>query len=170
MPILHIPKIFRQRRSVRKFTSDAVSQADIEKVVLAASLAPTARNVQPWEFIVIEGIKPLEELSRMVSPNGAFISLAPVCIAVFCQETKYYLEDGCAATTQALLCAGALGLGACWVAGDKKEYAESVREFLDVPGDYKLVSLIALGYAAEITNAPKRPLKSLIHWDHFKKG
>ena len=170
MPIFHIPQIFRQRRSVRLFKSDPVSDTNIEKVVLAASLAPTARNVQPWEFVVIKEQDRREKIAGLASPNGSFIKSAPICIAVFCQDTKYYLEDGCGATVQALLCAAALGLGTCWVAGDKKDYAEKVRDFLGMPAAYKLVSSIAMGYAAELPTTPKRPLKDLIHWEVFKKG
>jgi nitroreductase len=167
VPILHIPQIFRQRRSVRVFKAEAVSDTQIEKILLAASLAPTARNVQPWEFVIIKDQKKREKLATLASPNGTFLKQAPVCIAVFCQGTKYYLEDGSSATAQALLCAAAIGLGTCWVAGDKKEYAEPVREFLGTPKNYKLVSLIALGYAGEIPSTPKRPLMDMIHWNKF---
>lgn len=136
-------------------------------MILAASLAPTARNVQPWEFVVITDKKRREELSALVSPNGSFVKQAPACLAVLCRDTKYYLEDGAAATTQALLCATALGLGTCWIAGDKKEYADKVRQFLGAPDNCKLVSLIAVGYAAGMPSAEKRPLETMIHWGKF---
>ena len=101
---------------------------------------------------------------------GRFISEAPACIAVFCRDTKYYLEDGSAAATYILLAATALGLGSCWVAGDKKAYAEQVREFLGVPDGYKLVALIPVGYPAEEQRKNKRSLAEVVHWEAWTAG
>jgi nitroreductase len=159
--------IFSNRRSVRKYKQGDISKTLLEEAVWAASQAPTARNVQPWEFVVVMQGPRLKELSMIVSPNGAFLEYASACIVIFCHDTKYYLEDGCAATTQALLALSLAGLGACWIAGDKKEYAEKVRVFLGGAPDLKLVSLISVGKPAEIPAPQKRGLKELIHWEKF---
>jgi nitroreductase len=93
---------------------------------------------------------------------------AGACILVFCKPTKYYLEDGSAATQNILIAATAYGLGSCWIAGDKKEYAEAIKEFLKVPGEYKLVSLVAMGYPkGEPPQKRKRPLEEVLHWERF---
>ena len=160
-------EVLKKRRSMRTFTSETVSDQDIETILNAARLAPTARNIQPWEFIVIKNQKTKSAVARCASPNGAFIEQAAACIVCFCQDTKYYLEDGCAATTSALLCATALGVGACWVAGDKKDYAENLRVLLGVPSGYKLVSLIALGISKEDPQVEKRALKDIVHKEKF---
>jgi nitroreductase len=160
-------QIFRRRHSVRHFKSDRVSDDHLRQIIEAASLAPTARNVQPWEFVLVSDSKRRTRLAEMVSSNGAFLAQAPVCLVIVCADTKYYLEDGCAATTQALLCASMLGLGACWIAGDKKEYAGQVLDFLKVKPGYKLVSLIPIGYAAQETVPTKKDLSSLIHFEEF---
>ena len=159
--------VFKARKSIRKFKEKVISDSDIEDIIKAASLAPTARNVQPWEFVVVKDRNRLIELAAIVSPNGAFIKGAGACIVVFCQDTKYYLEDGCAATTQALLCAGQLSLGSCWVAGDKKDYCEKVKALLGVPDEFKLISLIALGDPKESTNPSKRDVREMIHKEKF---
>jgi nitroreductase len=92
----------------------------------------------------------------------------PACIVVFCRDTKYFLEDGCAATENILIAVAALGLGACWVAGDKKRYADQVRQMLGVPEGYRLVSLLPVGYpAARPARKQKRPLDSVLHWERF---
>jgi nitroreductase len=83
-------------------------------------------------------------------------------MAVFCRETKYYLEDGCAATCSILLAAWAHGLGSCWIAGDKKAYAGKIRELLGVAENHKLVSLISIGYSAEHPRVEKRPLAEFL--------
>jgi nitroreductase len=164
---MDVKEAFRKRRSIRKFSSKPVSDSSIEEIVWAASLAPTARNVQPWEFVVVKDPKTIKEISRLTSPNGALIAQAAACLIVFSQDTKYYLEDGCAATTQALLCATSLGLGSCWIAGDKKDYCQHIKNLLNVPDNYKLISLIALGFASESPDPAKRDFKTLIHKERF---
>ena len=157
----------KTRRSTRAYTEQAVAKAIIEDLVDCGRLAATARNVQPWEFIVITDAATRNRLASL-APNGPFIASAPVCIAVVCREETYYLEDGAAATQNILLAAHALGLGACWVAGDKKPYADEVRRILGAPDHYKLVSLIPLGHTHERPSAPaKRPLADVIHWEQF---
>ncbi len=137
------------------------------QIVDCARFAPTARNVQPWEFVVICDKNKKSQLAKLVSPNGAFLELAPACIVIFCQDTKYYLEDGCSATTYALMAATSFGLGSCWIAGDKKEYCGSVEALLGAPANYKLISIIALGYPDEESYVQKRPLKEMIHYERF---
>lgn len=139
-------EMLKLRRSVRNFSNRKIDDNIIEEILDCARLAPTARNVQPWIFVMVKDDKLKEQLSQITSPNGSFISRAPICIVVFCKETKYYLEDGCAATMNILLAATYFGLGSCWVAGDKKDYSDKVRELLKIPSEYKLISLIPIGY------------------------
>ena len=155
------------RRSRRSFRSDPVTVDTIRQVLNAGRLAPSARNIQPWEFVVVTDEKTRLKLAQLME-YGKFISQAPVCIVIFCRDTKYYLEDGCSATTNILDAAHALDLAACWVAGDKKHYAEDVRKLLGVPDGYKLVSSIALGKAGQPEPEPaKRPLEEVVHWENF---
>lgn len=159
----------KSRRSVREYSQEQVSSGILEKIVDAGRFAPTARNVQPWEFIVITEAATLKKLGG-IAENGRFLAQAKACIAVFCSDTKYYLEDGCAATCNILLAATALGIGSCWVAGDKKPYCEEVSGLLNVPAGYKLVSLVSLGYPGSkdsLCIAKKRELKEVIHWERL---
>lgn len=162
-------EIIKTRRSVREYSDEQISKELLEKIVEAARFAPTARNVQPWEFIVITQTPILKNLSELAE-NGRFLAQAKACIAVFCADTKYYLEDGCAATCNILLAATSLGIGSCWVAGDKKPYSAQVAKLLNVPATSKLVSLVALGYPKSKDSfylAEKRSLKELIRWEKF---
>ena len=100
---------------------------------------------------------------------GKFIAQAPVCVVVLCRDTKYYLEDGSAATQNLMVAAYAQGLGSCWVAGDKKPYAEKIARLVGAPAEYKLVSTVALGYPVE-SHPPrrgKRSLEDVIHREKF---
>jgi nitroreductase len=160
-------ELLKLRRSVRVFQNKKIPKNELEKIVDAARYAPTARNVQPWEFVVIENKDMLKELAGLAE-NARFMTQAAACIAVFCVDTKYYLEDGCAATCNILLAATALGIGSCWVAGDKKPYSGQIRTLLNASQDMKLISLIALGYPQDkdaFREVVKRQLKELIHWE-----
>jgi nitroreductase len=154
------------RRSVRSFKADPVPRDQLVKLIDAGRLAPTARNVQPWEFVVVTDPERRRQIAA-ISDHGKFIADAPVCIAVLCQDTKYYVEDGSAATTNILLAATALGLATCWVAGDKKAYAPQIVSLCGAPSEMKLVSLIAVGHPVDIPSPPKRPLDDVVHWETF---
>ncbi len=156
----------KTRRSVRKYLDKEVPKELLEIIVDCGRLSATARNEQPWEFIVITD----KELKRKVAEqtdHGKFISEASACIAVVCKDSKYYLEDGSAATQNILVSANALGLGSCWVAGDKKTYCNSILKLLNVPESFRLVSLIAIGYPAFIPSPSKRKLEEVLHWNSF---
>ena len=160
----------RTRRSIRSFTEKPVSREIIEQLIDCARLAPSANNLQPWEFVVVTDETARGRIAE-VTNYGKFIADAPVCIAVFCKDTKYYLEDGCAATENILVAACALDLASCWVAGDKKDYGEEVSRILEVEGPYKLVSLLAVGYpSVKASGKGKRELDSVIHWERFRSS
>lgn len=162
-------ELLKKRRSIREYKDKAIPREALEQLVDAARYAPTARNIQPWQFIVITSQEALKKISEL-GENSRFVARAKACIAVFCADTKYYLEDGCAATQNILLAATALELGSCWVAGDKKPYCSQVSSLLNVPPAYKLVSLIALGYpesADSFKVAGKKDLSEVIHWEKF---
>lgn len=158
----------KRRCSTRDFSSTPIAESVLMKIVDSGRLAPTARKEEPWEFIVIAARQGLAGIAQFTD-YGKFIANGAACIAVICKDTKYYLEDGCAATENILLAATDLGIGSCWVAGDKKPYADAILKFLGVPTGYKLVSLIALGYPAQnFTPAKKRPLGEVFHRDKFE--
>ncbi|HOJ31144.1 MAG TPA: nitroreductase family protein [bacterium] len=159
-------KIIKNRRSIRKFTQKKIPENIIKDILDCGRLAPTARNLQPWTFVVIREKQTINKLAE-ITDYGKFLVDASCCILVFCQDTKYYLEDGCAATENILLAAQAYGIGSCWIAGDKKPYASKIAEMLGAPGGMKLVSIIAIGYPAEIPNPPKNSLEDVVKWGHW---
>ena len=156
----------KTRRSKRKFLPKPISKEVVEDIIDCGRLAPSAVNIQPVEFIVVTKGEIRKRIAEMAD-RGRFIAHAPVCIAVFSRQTKYYLEDGSTASENLLLAAHAHGLGACWVAGDKKPYAEKVRQLLGAPQDFRLISLIPMGYSDEQPKLPKRKLKDVLHWEKY---
>lgn len=167
--MIELLKLLKTRRSVRVFQNKDIPQKQLEEIVDAARFAPTARNLQPWEFVVVTHKDKLIALANL-APNARFMAQAAACIAVFSVDTNYFLEDGSAATCNILLAATALGIGSCWVAGDKKPYCQQANVLLSVPSDMKLISLIALGYPQDddaFKVVEKRDLKELLHWEKF---
>ena len=157
----------KARASIREYQDKPIAKDLIEKIADCGRLAPTARMEEPWEFIVVTDRGALEAIGD-ITDHGKFIAESACVIAVCCKETKYYLEDGCAATENILIAASGLGIGSCWVAGDKKPYCQKILELLKAPPAYKLVSVISLGYPVK-RQAPKkkRPLKDVLHWQRF---
>ncbi|MBI5546532.1 MAG: nitroreductase family protein [Deltaproteobacteria bacterium] len=156
------------RHSTRSFTHQPVSRAQLESIVDAGRHAPTARNDQPWQFVVVAEGAARKRLAELTEGGGAFIADAPACIAIFCKAGKYFLEDGCVAAQNMLVAATALGLQSCWVAGDKKPYAEAVGTLLFAPEGMKLVALLAIGYGTSGGQpTPKKPLAEVLHWERF---
>jgi len=159
-------EVLKKRRSVRAYTRESVPRKIIEDIVDCGRLAATAINIQPWEFVVVTDADMLRKLAE-TTDHGKFIADAPVCVVVLSRDTKYYLEDGSAATENILLAARAHGLGSCWVAGDKKAHAPEICRLVGAPKGYKLVSLIPIGYPAESPEKTKRPLSDVLHWEKY---
>lgn len=163
-----VTTIIKSRHSIRKFKTEKVDEIVIRDAIECASLAPTARNIQPWLFGVIRNPERLANIADLTE-NGKFIAESSVCFAVFGERDEmYYLEDCCAATENLILALQAYGVSSCWVAGDKKSYAEPVRKLLNVPEKYTLVSLIAAGNPAEITISEKKDKRHIFFCEEFK--
>ena len=157
----------KRRCSIREFNDEPIPKDVIGKIVDCGRLAPTARKEEPWEFIVIDDREILGGIAS-ITDHGKFIRDCACAIIVCCRDTKYYLEDGCASTENMLIAATALGIGSCWVAGDKKDYCDKILNLLKVPAGYKLISIIALGRPIKDTDPlQKRPLEKVIHWNGF---
>ncbi len=154
-------KVLKERRSVRRYQNKEVPENIVLDIIDCARFAPTARNLQPWKFAIVSNEAERKKIAG-IAEYGKFIADAPVCIAVFCEDTKYYLEDGSAATTYILLAAKAYGLGTCWVAGDKKPYADEIRTLFKMPSGWKLVSLISMGYPEETPSPHKKTLDEVL--------
>ncbi|MFY9750846.1 MAG: nitroreductase family protein [Methanoregula sp.] len=164
-----ITAVIKGRHSVRKFKPDPIDESFIHDAIECAVHAPTAMNLQPWLIGIIRSGDLLKKIGA-VTDHGKFIADAPLCFLVFGERNaKYYLEDCCAATENLILGLQAYGVGSCWVAGEKKEYAEEIRKLLNVPEKYTLVVLVPAGLPLEITPSPKKETKNMVFSDVFRK-
>ena len=156
----------KTRRSVRAYKPGQIDRDIIRDIVDCGRLAASAINIQPWQFIAVTDPHAVAKIAN-TTDHGKFMASASCCIAVFCENVKYYIEDGSAATQNILLAAHAHGLAGCWIAGDKKPYCPQIREMLGVPETYTLVSLIAVGYADSVSSPAKKPVDEVLHWETF---
>jgi len=152
----------KTRRCIRTYRGEPVPREVLEDLIDCARLAPTAMNIQPWEFVVVTDRSMLHRIAH-ATDYGKFIADAAAFVVVLCRDTKYYLEDGATATLSILLAAHAHSLGACWVAGDKKPYATEICRLVGAPPGHKLISLVPVGYPAEQPEKDKRPLAEVLH-------
>ena len=146
-----------KRRSVRKYTDENIPDEKLEKIVQAGLLAPTSRNLKPWEFYVIKDKEVLAKLSKAKKAGEAMLSDCNAAIAVFGDSEKAdtWTEDCSIAMTYMMLMAEEQDIGNCWVqihmrSDDKENAAEkNVREILSVPEKYRIVGILSLGIPAE---------------------
>lgn len=161
--------IIKSRHSVRKYKPEPIAENVIRDALECARQAPTAMNLQPWLFGVVRDRSLLAKIAELTD-HGKFIADAQVCFAVFGEKgAKYYLEDCCAATENLILGLWAYGVASCWVAGDKKPYADEIRKLLSVPEKYTLVSLVSAGYPAEVTVQRKKILDEVTFYDTYSE-
>lgn len=166
----------KHRRSTRAYTKENVSEEEIEKLIEAAGWAPSAGNIQPWEFIIVRDVKTKQKLAA-AALDQIFIEEAPVVIVVCADEaqssqgygnrgaTLYCIQDTAAAIENILLAAHALGLGTCWVGAFREDL---VKKALNAPMNVRPVAIVPVGYAAEKPNAPmKKSLNEIVHYETF---
>jgi nitroreductase len=156
------------RRSVRAYQDKPVPDELITKVLAAAMAAPSARNQQPWEFVVITDKSILESLPS-INPFTQMALEAPLAILV-CGNLKvesspgYWVVDCSAATQNILLCAHALGLGAVWTGTyPNEERMDGYTELLGLPEHILPHSLVVIGYPIEIPPPEDRFKPERIH-------
>ncbi len=139
-----------KRRSIRKYIDKEISDEDIKTILKAGMNAPTARNLKPYEFIVVKDKDLLQKISEM-KKNSYFAKDSNVTIVLLARElSDYWQQDLGAVSQNMLLEATHLGIGSCWVGVvPNNEYENYMRNLLDIPEDVRVFSLITLGYPGE---------------------
>jgi nitroreductase len=165
---MEVLETIRTRRSIRKYRREKIPDSCLEKILEAARWAPSAKNAQPWNFIVLKN----EEIRKKVAEAttfGKFLASAPlgICVIVDPEKSNHPVEDGSAATQNILLAAHSLGLGACWIGSYDSVYEESVKEILKVPKGKRLLSIVSIGFPAESPTSIRKKLDKLVFIDRY---
>ena len=158
------------RRSIRRFKKEPVSEGVIEQLLRAGMQAPSARNTQAWQFIVLNERSLLHAIADF-HPFASMLNEAPSAIAI-CGDKRDephegYLAVNCAAATQnILLAAHALGLGAVWIGIYPRENRiQKLSALLHLPDFILPISLVAIGYPAEQKSPADRFDVSKVHYN-----
>lgn len=163
----------RTRRSIRKYQDKAVPEELVRELLGAAMMAPSARNAQPWRFVVIRDRELLERIPK-VNPNAPMARGAPLAILI-CGDLRlekssgYWVVDCAAAAENLLLAAHALQLGAVWTGVyPRQERMQGFRRLCNLPEHVQPHCLIVLGYPAEHPASKDRYREDRVHRDRWE--
>lgn len=161
-------KAILERRSIRKYTNQKISDDIITNLLKAAMAAPSSVNEQPWEFIIIKERKILDKIAE-INPYGQMLKEADTAIVVCGDEKReiykgYWVQDCSAATENILIAAQYQGLGSVWLGiYPDKAMVNSLKSLLNIPDSVYPFSIVSLGYPAEKKAPSNRYDESRIH-------
>jgi nitroreductase len=151
-------ELLQKRRSIRKFTDELLSPEEVEQILRAGLMAPSSKNRNSWEFIVIEDKDLLQKLSLSKKFGSEFIGQSAIAVVVVGDPliSDVWIEDASVATILMQMQAEDLNIGSCWVqirmreTGTGYNSEQYVRELLDLPLQMQVLSIITFGKKAEI--------------------
>jgi len=167
--------VVRKRLSVRSYRPDPIPEDVLARILDAGRLAPSAKNLQPWKFIIVGD----PEVKKALVPacrGQAFIAEAPIVICACCVVDQVWKGMGGYWSAEAvditialehiMLAAAAEGLGTCWIGS----YTEAeVRRVLAIPENVKPIALTPLGHPArESKPRPRKPLTEIVCYDKYQ--
>ena len=161
------------RTSVREFTGEKITDAQIDTLLRAAMAAPSAINKQPWAFIVVTDETILAKLGEALPysrcnnhPAIAVIPCGDLTKAIPGEMADFWINDVSAATENLLLAAHAMGLGAVWTGlhPDMKR-AHMVQEMLGLPEHIIPLCVVPVGVPAEQPQIKDKYLPENIHFN-----
>ncbi len=165
----------RARRNVRQYTDQPIPREDLERICDAGRRAPSSRNWQPWNFVVVTGREQLTELAKAWPQGGRHIAQSAATIALVAREPEdqlhrdWLMYDFGQATANMMLAATELGIGSGHSAVMDQAQAQRVLGF---PDGYFAAYLIGLGYPADrplrpLTRVDRRPFDEVVHWHRW---
>lgn len=171
MPI----EAIENRRSIRKFTEDAVSPEKVSQVLEAARLAPSWKNLQAWEILVVTDSRKRREVAEALEGNPAQkgITQAPVLLVVCADpdmsgvmgDKEYYMADIGIIMAHIMIQAAEIGLGTVFIGLFDEN---KIREILPVPEKYRIVALTPLGYPEkQPAPRPRKGIEEIVHWEKW---
>lgn len=171
---MDVYEAIRKRRSVRKYRPEPVPDDVMNRILDAARIAPSAKNLQPWHFIVVRDENIKKELAKACR-NQLWMADAGAIICGCADEKNCYAKLGnlglsfqvdlAIALDHMILAATAEGLGSCWIAAYDEE---RVKKVLDIPDTLRVVCLTPVGYPAETPgDRGRKTLKEITSLDKY---
>lgn len=160
------------RRSIRKYSGEPVSRADMQKILEAAMMAPSAGNAQPWQFVTVQDPDILAKI-KDINPYAAMAGQAPAGILV-CGDPRlekypgFWVQDCAAAVQNLLLAAHGLGLGAVWTGiYPLSDRIQGFQSLFEIPDPVIPLAFVVLGYPAQTPNSQSRFKPERVHRDRW---
>ena len=169
---MEIQEALLNRRSIRKYKDQKISKENINSILKAAMYAPSAMNLQAWQFIVIDKNEILTETVNSI-PYAEILKQSAAAIIVCgdseIEKNESWLLQNCSASIQnILLAAHGLGIGSCWIAiHGMDDVYKNIKTQFKLPENIVPVSLISLGYPDETVTAEERFKKEKIHYNKW---
>jgi nitroreductase len=167
-----MPNPIFDRRSIRKYTTQAVEIEKLEQLVAAAMFAPSAGNQQPWQFVVVNDRIVLDELV-LSGPYTSALTTAQAAIIVCCDMERvtrggFEIQDCSLASQNIMLEAYNLGLGSVWIGCyPREDRVANVSRILNLPVYAIPLNIIAIGYPDEQKERPDRIDPARIHYNRW---
>lgn len=171
---MSVLKAIKDRRSIREYKEDPIPEDALLRILEAARLAPSGKNLQPWKFIVVKD-KGLRQRLAQASAEQFFIAKAPVIVVACgfpddCYERmgrymRSWSVDVAIALEHLILQAQEEGFGTCWIGSFEEK---DVKSILNIPEEVKVLALTPLGYPAETSPyRGRKRLDEIISYDGY---
>lgn len=171
-------EIFAKRKSIRRFQEVEVEEEKLDKILEAARISPSWKNMQCWRLVVVKDAKIKNKLVGAIPENNPIKSgflLAPVvivCCALseesgVCNGIPYYLVDMGIVIENICLCAADLGLGTCIVGWFDETKA---KEVLGISLDkIRIIAMLPIGYPKNVPRAvPRKEIKDIVYYEQWR--
>lgn len=169
--------VLKKRRSIRKYTSEIISDDQLKQILTAGLLSASSRNIHPWELILVQDRETLKKMSECRVGSAKMLDGASAAVVVVADPEKsdVWIEDCSIVMSNMHLMADSLGLGSCWIQGRLREAPngqpteEYLRDILGYPKKYSLEAILSLGVPAihpkehELSALPEKK----IHYEKY---
>lgn len=163
-----------KRYSARGYKLDPVEESKLEKILHAATIAPTAANKQPFQIIVIHTAGKKEQLKQFYDRDWFVAAPVILCVCAIPSEAwtrsdgvNYSIVDAAIVMDHITLAATDLELGTCWIGAFNPEAA---RAFLGLPDNIEPIAFTPVGYPTDTPSARHSQRKSvaqLVRYEHW---
>lgn len=161
------------RRSIKKYKSDAIPENILEEIAKAGTYAPTGRNMQSPLILIVTNKEIRDKLSRinaevMGADSDPFYGAPAVLVVLADKSVRTYCYDGTLVLANMMLAAHSLGLGSCWIHRAKETFetdeGKALLKELGIEGEYEGIGNCIVGYPdGEIPKARPRKENYVYH-------
>jgi len=158
----------RTMLAVRRYQDKPVPEAVLRRIVEAGRLTGSAKNLQPWHFIVVQDRETLRRLGALAR-TGPYVAEAPLAIVVAVDRTPFAVSDASRAIQSVLLTAWADGVGSDWVGFGG---LDEVKALLNIPAKLDVLAILPFGYPVRAVGRGKKrrkPLRAVVHRERYSR-